>query len=74
MTRVILDATTASQVRSNGDDIELCDENGTVLGRYRRAAERQPVEEWASEAEIKRIRSDPRPRLTPEQVMEHLRG
>jgi hypothetical protein len=80
MTRITVDATTAAKLQSLGQQAELCDEAGNVLGHFAPHADSPAFRDWLlsldsglSEEEIQR-RITRRAGFTTEEVMARLRG
>lgn len=73
MIRIVLDDEQAKAIIAAKDQVEVCDENGRVLGVIDRAI---PPARFSEEeiARAKRNLATPGPRYTTEQVLEHLRS
>lgn len=82
MTRVVVDAATVIKLQGLSQFLELCDEQGNVLGRFEPDEKSPAFREWLrnldpgiSEEEIQhRVQRARREGLSTEQVLERLRA
>ena len=82
MTRVIVDATTLHKLQGLSQFMELCDEQGTILGRFEPDEKSPAFREWLrnldhglSQEEIQlRVERARREGLSTEQVLDRLRS
>ena len=75
MTQITLDATVSSQLNDVTQVVELCDQNGRVLGRFVPSpdlANWEPVSPAVGDEELARRASSPGKRFTTEEVLRHL--
>jgi hypothetical protein len=79
MTRITVDSATAAKLNGLGQEMELYDESGNLLGRFE-PDENSPVRQWLrnveaelSEAEVQR-RISAGNGLTTDEVLAQLRG
>jgi hypothetical protein len=75
MTRLILDATTATKLDAVGQMVELCDPSGRVLGRFIPAvnmSEWEPISPDVTEEELARRERAGEKRYSTAEVLAHL--
>lgn len=77
MVRITIDEELKKQILEAGEQVELCDASGHLVGRLD-SSQRIPDEAWEdleelTDEEIQRRCNEPGPRYTTQEVIEHLR-
>ncbi len=76
MARIVLDAATIAKLTTELHPVEVCDEQGNVIGTFRPRldpAKYGPLEPQISEEELERRMKSNGPWYTTAEVLEHLR-
>ncbi len=76
MPQVILDATTIAKLTATPMSLEICDDQGKVVGYFRPRLDPSkygPLEPQVSEEELRRREQSKERRYTTAEVLEHLR-